>query len=527
MAITVDITGTGGILGVPSNLTSYSVQEAITPLDASLGGPGVGTVTFGATADDDSVLLLDNAIVLTDTDRGIALGTVRNPSSNDLALTVTADSLLSVLNSIQSPAPFTGTLGGAISYYMGLVGLDLHFRVSTSLSPLVVVLPGVTDVLLNTLSQLCIAYQMEMSVVNDKIIFRPARLSTATVTSKKANNWTIDRGAPALSVSIYYYDWTWDTEGLIYPSTLETPRSGFQVDIGETLEPTRIQVAASLSSVNQPIAVDFLGPSFAGGAGSYVVLGSDLLPIPHAEWDAKGGRVTVQVDPTDSTYIVINVTGMTVRNDPRAPYTVGIISDGATSRSAFFISGTGAISAKKLLIVNTGATNTLAPSPAPIDNPNISTLAQALTAIQKTVLRYSGVNYSISADAVSVMGNGTESYPGNLAAFDSTFLGQKMSALDARGWKFSDFDAFFLITVSRAGQLFGNTGGVRIPYIDSWFRIDSATITESATSYVATIDTLWDDYNTIWSGAKLSAWDTALSGHKLRDWDIRPLWRTA
>lgn len=529
MAIEIAVVGTGAFAGARSNITTYSVEEAITPLDASQPSPGVGSITFGATESTDSTLLLDNEIELRDGARGITSGTIRSVTSGDVALTVTADSILSYLMAERVAQPFAGTLEGLITYYLSLVNVTTDFEVSPSIAARPVVVGGWNNSVLSALSDLCVAQQVELSVVYDKIVFRPARSNTAITRRQVSTGWSIDRGNPALSVSAYEYNYATMTNGIVYPSPLETFRDGgFQVDIGESLEPTRIDISASLSLVYQPVVVNSMGPNYTGTTGQYVVLGSDDLPIPAAEWTAKGGKLTASIDPEDPNVLIINVTGMTQANDPRAPYRVGVMSSGGgTYYGALYITGTGVSFDKQLFTVMTGATTTQVEEAPPIDNPMLSTRAQVLTAIQKAVRRYSGERYTITGEAVSVNreGAGNEFATSFLQAFNDEFSGDKLQALNDRNWKFADFDAFFasLVTDQFDNQLFGNAGGARVKGTEAWFRISNASTTQESVSYTAEIDTLWGDWDLVWSGDKLAAWDAAFAGHKLRDWDIKPL----
>lgn len=527
-AIEVSVTGPGAFHGRKSSLTTYSVDEGITPLDASQPSPGVGTISFGAIESDDSIFLLDNPIELRDGARGIARGTVRAVGSGDLALNVTADSILNLLNATKLAQPYSGTLGGLVTYWMSLVGLGGGFLVAPELATRAVTIRGWRDNVLNMFAALCSAQQIEMSVVYDNIVFRQSRANTAVTKRDKSHAWSIDRGSPAKTIEGYYYPSRTITNQVIYPSTLELPRTGFQVDVGERLEPTRVQVSATPSSVNQPVAVDFLSPGYSGTTGAYVVLGSDQLPIPSAEWVARGGRVTVSIDPEAPDYLVIDIIGMNVPNDPRAPYSVGVMSSGeSTTYPAFYITGSGVAYTQEKVSISTGATNTEIDVGVVVDNMAITTAGQFFTAMQKAVLRYSGINYVITGDATSLNRSktGDEFATSKLSVFDAEYSGQKLSGLDTMNWTFADFDQHYadLVITSFENQLFGNAGGSRVYRDGAWYRIDSATTTQEATTFSATIDTLWSDFDQAWSGRKLSDWDSAWSGHKLRDWDVRPL----
>ena len=534
MAIEIEVTGSGAFHGAKSNLTEYSVQEQITPIDGSAPAAGVGTISFGAVESLDSRFLMDNEIELRDGARGVASGTIRQVGSGDFALNVTADSILSVLMATRTVGPFEGTLEAAITYYLSLVGVSSGFQVDPSIASRTVILGGWSDVVLSKLSELCTAQQVEMSVVYDQIVFRPLRVNEAVTKRQTSASWSIERGNPALSVDVYYYNYTPLTgHGTVYPSPLEQDRGGYQVDAGQTLEPIRVQTSAFMTSVDQPTPIDFLPPTDfippAGVDDFYTILGSDDLPIPAAEWVANDGGLRVEIDPDDSSVLVLNIKGMEVTDDPRAPYRVGVMSSGAsTYYNALFISAQGIRFDKQLITFSTGASNTQQVTGATIDNPFVSTPAQAATIATRAVQRFSGLNYTISGEAVSVnrQGAGNEFATSTFQAFDDKFAGQTFAdGLDAEGWLFADFDQYFadLVTDQFENQLFGNAAGARVRDLDAFFRITEATTTPGAVSYSAEMDTIVGDWDDVWSGKVFADWDAAMDGHTLRDWGIRPL----
>lgn len=528
MATTIEVTGGGSFRGSKSNLTEFSVQESITPLNAASSSAGVGTLDFGATESEDSLFLLENGIKLSDGARGFTLGTVRSLSSTDFGLKVTADSRLSLLNSTRTATAFNGTLGGLVAYYLGLVNITTGFQVDATISGRSVLVGGWHGTVLDGVSNLCVAQQIEMSVVYDQIVFRTPRANVAVTSRESTRSVSVDRGNPAKAVEIYTYNYQTVSNTVVYPNLVETTRNNFQVNPGETLETTRLEMSASLTSVNQPTAADYLPPNYSGGSSQYVVLGNDDLPIPSAEWNVKGGSVHVSVDPEDNNFLLLDITGMNEPNDIRAPYRVGVLSSGSgTYYNAFYITGSGVAFTKTKNTFYTGATNTEDAVGVTIDNPLIDTYVQALTAVQKAVAQYSGVNQTISGSAVSInrAGTGGAVVTSKLVVFDTEFAGLKMSSLDGKGWKFSDFDAHYAAIVSNKfqNQAFGNVSGARVLRGEAWFRIDSATTTPATLDYSASQDTLGADWDLVWSGHKLADWDTAWSGLKLKDFSLKPL----
>lgn len=528
MATTIEITGGGSFRGAKSDLTDFSVQEAITPLNAASSSGGVGTIEFGATESDNSLFLLENGIKLSDGSRGVTVGTVRSLSSTDFGLNVTADSRLSLFTATRTAKAFSGTLGDLITYYLSLVNVTTGFQVDASIAGRTLLVGGWHNTLLEGLSNLCVAQQIEMSVVYDQIVFRPTRANVAVTTRESTRSISVDRGSPAKAVEIYNYNYTTIINAIVYPNAVESTRDNFQVNPGEKLETTRIEMSASLTSVNQPSATSFIPQGYAGTTSQYVVLGNDDLPIPYAEWNAKGGKVSVSVDPEDNHFLLIEISGMNEPNDIRAPYRVGALSSGdSTYYNAFYITGTGVGFTKTKNTIYTGATNTETDVGVTIDNPLINTYAQALTAVQKAVTQYSGVNQNVTGSAVSVnrVGTNGDVVTSKLLVFDTEFLGTKLSALDAKSWKFETFDRHYADIVSNKfqNQAFGNVSGSRVLRDQSWYRIDSATTTPATLDYAASQDTLGADWDLVWSGHKLVDWDTAWAGLRLKDFSLKPL----
>ena len=528
MATTIEVTGGGSFRGSKSSLTDFGVQESITPLNAAQPGGGVGTISFGATENVDSLFLLDNGVELNDGARGQVLGTVRSLSSTDFGLQVTADSILSLLKATRTAEAFAGTLENLITYYLGLVNVTTDFLVDAGIGGRTVLVGGWHNTLLEGFTDLCVAEQIEMSVVYDQIVFRPARANVAVTTRESTRSVSVGRGSPAKAVEIYHYNYEPITNTIVYPNVVETTRNSFQVNPNETLETTRLEMSASLTSVNQPTAAVYLAPDYTGSTSQYVVLGNDDLPIPVAEWNSKGGLVSVSIDPEDTHFLLLDVTGMDEPDDIRAPYRVGVLSSGgSTYYNAFYITGTGVMFDKTKNTFYTGATNTEVEVGVTIDNPLISTYPQALTAVQKAVTQYSGVNHSVSGSAVSINRTGTsgEVVTSKLVVFDTEFVGLKLSALDAKGWLFADFDAHYAALVPNKfqNQAFGNVSGARVLRNEAWFRVDSATITPATLNYNASQDTLGADWDLVWAGRKLVDWDTAWAGLSLKDFSLKPL----
>lgn len=509
------------------NLISFSVQEDATPIDPSSSFGGVGQIT--ATLDDftDSHLLLGE-IILGSGDRGKTSGTIRNLSSRDGILTITADSVLGLFNANHTAMPQNTTLGAAIQYYCDLVGIPNDVLVDASLTSRSVIYPGWIGNAWTFLKQLLIKEQIELALVYDRIYVRPLHGLVVTLDRTTSQSWSANNQTAAKKIEIYYYNHTYGTQSEVYPLITEDATI-YQVDAGQTITFTQ-QLNASLSSVNQPTCVDFVNDTtYAGTNGVYAVSGNDGLPITAAQWVAQGGSLSVKVTD-DPSIIEVTITGSSMPD--YAPYRIAMSSGSSNFYNALHITGTGVTWDKKLITIPTGAPSAITSQDVgvTIDNPYVSTLAQAYTLGMRAAASYSGTTQTLSGSATDInqAGAGAALVQPTFADFNTaTVAGSTFADFNAlwSGKTFTDFNTYWEATVADlwANQAYGNAPGARVLEPDVNYRVTSVTTTESSVQFTADSDTIMSDFNSVWNGLTFSDFNTQFAGKKMKDFDMTPL----
>lgn len=524
MAVEVQIIG-GDF--ATDNIRSFSVQEDATPIDPSSSYGGVGQISVVIDDFHDAPKLI-GSVVLADGTRGKTSGTVRSLSAPDGVLTISADSVLGKFNTDRTAQPLNTTLGAAVQYYCDLVGITNDVVVDSSIASRPVVYPGWTGNAWVYMKNLLAKEQIEMALVFDRVYVRPLRQLVANMDKRASQGWTLDNSVMAKSVEVYYYNHVYGTQQEIYPLTTQEP-SIYTVNAGETVKFTQ-QLNASLLSVNQPVALDFVNnTTYAGTNGVYAVSGNDGLPITAAQWVAQGGSVKVELTD-DPSVVEITITGASMPN--YAPYRIAMTSGSSNYYNSLHITGTGVTWDKKLLTIPTGCSDTSVKVGTTVDNPYISTLSDALSVGGKAAQAYAGVNYRVSGVAFDINRNGqgrdiiqatiadfnTQVAPGTtIASFNTTWAGETIA----------DFNEYWQTQVDLIwpNQLFGNAPGARVLTDDANFRVISATTTESSVQFEANLDTLVSDFSNVWTGETIADFNAAFAGSTMKDFSVIPLRR--
>lgn len=485
-----------------SNIKSFSVQEDATPIEPSSSAGGVGQISISLDDFDDAPRLIGE-IVVTDGSRGKTSGTIKSVTSTDLALQITADSVLGMFNVDRTALPFVGNLRNAIQYYCDLVGIQNDVFVDTTLASRSVVYPGWVGNAWVNMKQLLAKEQIEMALVFDRVYVRPLRQLVVNQNKMVSTGWTLDNSNAAKTVEVYYYNNTSGAQIEVYPVKGEDP-SIYSVNAGDTITVTQ-KLNASLSIVNQPVAVDFVNnQSYAGTGGVYSVVGNDNLPVTAAQWNAQGGKVVVRVTD-DPSVIEIDITGASMQD--YSPYRIAMSSGASNDYNSLHITGTGVSWNKKMITLITGATDATTSTVigVTVDNPYVSTLQDAYNLGVKTAQAYAGVNYTVSGSAYDLNrnGEGNALIQATIGDFNTAYTaGTTIAAFNALwvGQDISDFNDYWdnQIDTLWENQLFGNAPGARVLRDDANFRVTSATTTEGTVQFTAALDTLVKDFNDKW-----------------------------
>lgn len=417
--MSINITsGSGNGSIKPDSIFNYSYSEEVTSLTPAESKGGTGQVSVSAVAEADSALLVNNTIVLTDSERGSVTAQVKALSLTNDIVGITADTIMSRLNVVRTAAPVGGpaetpkTLLDAINYYCGLVdGVTPQFddELDTALDLIPVNFIGWNGNVWEYLKMLCSAVSaslvddvaIEMYVLANQLRFRYAMTRTADFSDRDSDlSINIDAFDAAESVTVSFYKSSYGTDKVFYEMNnydknadpTKTFKSSIndimQVDAGETVT-KRFVIDASLESVNQPKCVATISrippaPYVTSGGtdgpiGEYVIVGSDDLKIEPSEWVGLGGKLSVSIteNPNEIEISITAPAEVTMKTAEgieqdvtNAPYKIGAeLGD----YPAFWLTGTGVFFEKidKKFLTGADSTFTTNKEAASVDNPFI------------------------------------------------------------------------------------------------------------------------------------------------------------
>lgn len=538
MAVNLKVTGNGHFKGASTNLTDYTSTEDSTPIEGSDSSGGVGQIQFGVVEDatsEGSILLLNDTVELEDGSNGRTQGIVNGVTSTDGVASVTADGRLVAFMATRTTQPYTGTLGGAFTYYLSIVGITTGFTIDATITSRSVTFPGFTGNMWDYIKQMCVAQQVEIALVSSNIVLRPLRGRTIETRKNASESWSVQNSDIAQAIEVYYYNNKYTTDGLAYPQGGWNPDvSVYQVDAGAILEfdiPTNV----SFVSVKQPVVQNTVSRGYSGPSSVYAVSGNDGLPITAAQWTATGGSISVSIND-DTTTLHVIIRGA---NDPTgkyAPYRIAVSAGPSDYYSSLRIVGTGVFTDKQLLTIPTGVplSKTATVIGATVDNPFITTPTEASTVGLRTAQKWAMASQTINATATVLNrkgDKGTANYPTFAGYFAPLYAGKTFAQFNAAnvGVTFAQWDAIAQASVQDSfdNQAFGNIAGARVRFRDAMYRVRTATINASTIDYTAEADTLFGDFDARWIGKTFADFDTFFAGKTFQDFDVIPLYKAA
>lgn len=318
----------------------------------------------------DAALLLDgNAI--------IENGQVTAISDTGTQASYTVAGLASRLNRSRKVQPFNNTaLTVVVRAYFAAAGVSIP--VPNMVGDFNVTVPAWEGDLYDGLKQLLGAYGCYMWLEGDQVEIRQFALSD-TLAELPANLVSKGRSVQGQDtvewVEIAYYNSTYITNKQVYPYGIEAP-TVFSVGAEETVV-YEVQLNASLATVNQPVPVDAIWLPTLDTEGQYAVVDNAGAPIPAAEWRGQGGRVEVRLKNHQTLEVIIR--GMSTARD-NAPFRLAEFDRDAYP--ALYVTGTGVRQERKTVRLHTGSSRAVPDTVQTVDNPFVSTLAQAYTAGQ-------------------------------------------------------------------------------------------------------------------------------------------------
>jgi len=420
-----NLTGNGTVLD--GSLISFSYSEDVSSLEPSSLNGGLQQVNASVVGSSsgtisDSRLLINNDMSVSSTELGSLQFRVKKVSTNVDLVSISGDTVASRLNVEKLAQPHGGAgsnLYTAIQYYCGLVDVTpvIDSAFSLELEAVDVNFIGWRGNVWEKLKELCAGVSasttdnvgIEMFFENDELKFRKALQQTINLSEQNSElSFDVDVFDAAKSIEIYNYNTSYGDNKVIYDEKnfevgIETKdkfqnsiSDSLQVNAGEVIR-KRFKINASLTSVNQPVAVTQITRNapqpYEGTTGQYVIVGVDDIPVLPAQWLALGGSLSVNLvdeagEPLDPGEIEIVVTAPHVPNLPHAdnpanvglsPYKVGVESTGEGDYPALWITGDGVFFEKKLETYGTGAPNeyTSKDVGATIDNIFVTTKANS------------------------------------------------------------------------------------------------------------------------------------------------------
>lgn len=534
--------------GSAYNALDYSVGESVNSLAGGDSTGGTGSIDFTIQRPDPDLqpnhpvnlvgasYLIDKEVYLSDTERGETLGrVVAVDDSSGSTINVTCDSRLNLLNVYNIQAqPFVGTLQDAFTYYLSLAGVTTSLFVDESIRSRSVVFPGFEGELWYQLKQMASAQFLDIALVSNVILLRPARVRTAIGGYDITRNHDTSVQSTAQAVEVYRYDNRAITNELVYPAGGWSPDVEIiTVGAGESIE-QEIELSSSLTSVVQPTMGTFVSQSYMAGS-VYTIVADDGFPVAPALWAARGGSLTVGINP-DTTSLTVYLTGATEipvttggQNGYSKTFSVALASDSSGNRySTLRLVGTGVAFTKDKVVFPTGLTpqQTATEIGLTIDNPFVTSLDQMYELGTRAAEQYGGQVPTISGSvtAVNQLGqNGSARYPtydevqSSLATQGATTYDQVQTFHSSRTYDAAQTYWFDTVRSAFDNQIFGNVAGVRIWDIPTkrFYRVRNSTISPDRIDFSeASNDLSFSDVQERYSGltyAQVQGFNTGLT----------------
>lgn len=544
--------------------SDYAAQEDATPIDPSDTSAAVAQFTVTVPQIGDYKGHRGKTLTLTDSDYGKTVGTVislagdkilskrtghvsgpKSQGSSKAAgtATLTVNSPLAALNTTRTAQPYTGTLEGAFTYYLSLVGLTSGIVIDKGIINKAVAFPGWKGIVWDQVKALMAAQQVETAVVGSSVVLRPLRTRVASNFKDSVEAWNIDVQNIAQTVEVYYYQSQQQTNYPCYPLGGWTQSlQAYQVDAGATVQFTvdlqpqtngktvaEQTLGASLSGVVQPSCVASVAESYSGSS-VYTVAGNDGLPITPSQWTATGGSVTVAIGP-DTRSLIITITGSNLAQ--YAPYTIGMSSGSNTYYSSLRLTGTGVFYDREKITFQTGNSPDVAATVvgATVDNPFIQTVDDAYRAGLWAAAKWTGPQSTITVTTDGINQQGDSGSLGmTMGDFnaDPDFIGLTNTQFNSKfsGLTMGQFNALQdTKTASKFGfQAFGNVAGSRVYADGSWFRINQVTnLSPLGVQYTAEADNTLGDFNSAYAGLTMAQFNALHTGQTNGDFNTTPL----
>lgn len=523
-----------GVLGPGGNVESIQVTEDASPVAFTDSSPGVGGFTVVAEAypgvgGTDS--LRGEIVDIYDPRAGVQRGVVDSVRTTDeFSVNVEASSELVKTVVTRTMAPFTGTLGGALRYYLGACGVTGGIDVEPWIEGTLVDLPFWRGDVWTQLKKLMALYQFELAYIAGSITARRLRTRVVDTGYVSSMERTLPRTGGAMLVKVAYYENQWATGRTMYPLADQNilDRQIIQVDAGEEVT-QNVPVSAWVSSVIQPKHVMNLDEALEDGTSAYSVVDKEGISVSPSDWRNGGGSLVYAIGDDGQSVDVI-VRGMSTSQ--RAPYRIASTSHDTTYQySSFSIAGNGVFFTRNEVALQTGAPVEAGPidDETTIDDPLVSTVAQAWAVAMQAAIHQSGALQQITISTPHVTRStvdGLTMYP-TFAEYNA-ILGNKTIAqfnTEIGNKTIAQFnkDLAQIKAGSFENQAFGGMAGARYWHQGAVYRLTRVSVSTDEFSWDGEDDFLVSDFNAAYGNLTFAEFNARLGDRTVSEFGIAPL----
>lgn len=533
-AVEVEILGDGRFAGSVANIEDYSISEYGSPLSLTDLQAGVGTIGFSVVEDpsfNGSMLLPGQPFEIRDPWAGRQRGLIDDGTAIDeYMLDVGASGALLPLVSQREAEPFSGTLGGAITYYCGLCGVTTGFQFDPAISFIAVNLPRWKGDVWQQLKKLQAIHQFEMADVAGTIVIRKLRLRTVEMTTVESSRLRYGRTGASQIVEVHYYNNQHQTNVQVFPDPKSSivDRNIISIGAGET-SVNNVDVNMWVESIDPPEQVSSLPWDNTSVTSVYAVVDKDGNPVSVTDWTNGGGLVTFAVG-ADGKSVDVTVRGMSTQS--RAPYRIASSSaDREYQYAALYIAATGISFEDKMIWSHTGADIVDAPSDAVtvIDEPMVSTREEAAVVLANAIRDNMGFSQELEINAATVNRRGETGqtlYP-TFAQWNAehpamTFAQFAVAYDNVTFEQYTTLQGAAFVNAFDS-QAFGGIGGARTRFRDNVYRIRQATARPSGFSWTAQGDLVFSEWNSDFVDTTFAAFNARWTGKTFEQHARMPL----
>lgn len=404
------------------DVSDFQLREDSQPLNPADSGGSVGDYSVSVVIPErgetifseyGSRYLIGKRSRLT-TRFGVAYGTITDVSDSDISLLqVENQTELGSLNVYDVTAPpYTGSLGGLIAEYFGLIAESAPpFTIDPELGELPITAPSWTGEMWFHLKQLCMAYDMQLS-------FKPeggvhfgktpgAEISVLDVSGITSTN---DPQRRARSVEVVKYTTDRREKALLYPpGGWDDGVEVITVGPGETVTHV-LELESSVEEWEVPQYDSFVARDTAERS-VFTLVDENGATVPLGTFKSRGGAISFTLNPDRQSFTVkVTAPATYLRADGRTritSYSLGSrFGDAGTQYSTLRIIGTGVHVTPETVRINTGLTEreTGTEVGATVDNIFVTTWSQVRRLGARLAAAYAGFSPKLSYDVPNAPG---------------------------------------------------------------------------------------------------------------------------